>query len=215
MNKRLRLEHLIAALLSGFLLAVAFPKWDLTWLLFVALIPLFWAVQGKSLKAAFGLGFLAGLVRYVVLLYWIVYVTHVHGFLPLPLAIGILLLLAAYLSLYPALLGPGGQLGRGPGPEPGLVGAGPLGQPRVRPDLHHQRLSLGTPGQRPGPASHLAPGRRPHRGLRPLLPAGLDQCLPVASPLPAPVPAPPPLPLRRGRRPDPGGLAGLRLLPPG
>ena len=72
-------------------------------MLFVALIPLFWALQGKSLKTAFGLGFLAGLARYVVLLYWIVYVTHVHGFLPLPLAIGILLLLAAYLSLYPAL----------------------------------------------------------------------------------------------------------------
>lgn len=103
MNKRLSLEHLIAALLSGFLLAVAFPKWDLTYLLFVALIPLFWALQGKSLKAAFGLGLLAGLAHYVVLLYWIVYVTHVHGFLPLPLSIGILLLLAAYLSLYPVL----------------------------------------------------------------------------------------------------------------
>ena len=102
MNQRLRLEHLLAALFSGLLLAAAFPKWDLTWLLFVALIPLFWALQGKSLKTAFGLGFLFGLVRYVVLLYWIVYVTHVHGFLPLPLAIGILLLLAAYLSLYPA-----------------------------------------------------------------------------------------------------------------
>ncbi len=85
MNQRLRLEHLLAALVSGVLLAAAFPKWDLTWLLFVALIPLFWALQGKSLKAAFGLGFLFGLVRYVVLLYWIVYVTHVHG-LPAPAA---------------------------------------------------------------------------------------------------------------------------------
>jgi apolipoprotein N-acyltransferase len=103
MNKRLRLEHLLAAILSGLLLALAFPKWDLTWLLFVALIPLFWALPGRSLKTAFGLGFLSGLVHYVILLYWIVYVTHVHGFLPLPLAIGILLLLAAYLSLYSGL----------------------------------------------------------------------------------------------------------------
>ena len=174
MNKRTNLSHVGAAILSGLLLAAAFPKWDLTWLLFVALIPLFWALQGKSLKAAFGLGFLFGLVRYVVLLYWIVYVTHVHGFLPLPLAIGILLLLAAYLSLYPALWALGVNWGAGRGPEPGLVGADPLGQPGVRPDLHHQRLSLGTPGQRPGPASHLPSGRRPHRGLRPFLPAGLD-----------------------------------------
>ena len=103
MNQRLRLEHLLAALFSGLLLAAAFPKWDLTWLLFVALIPLFWAVPGRSLKDAFGLGLLAGLTHFVVLLYWIVYVTHVHGFLSLPLSIGILLLLAAYLSLYPAL----------------------------------------------------------------------------------------------------------------
>ena len=118
MNKRLRLEHLLAALVSGVLLAAAFPKWDLTWLLFVALIPLFWALQGKSLKAAFGLGFLFGLVRYVVLLYWIVYVTHVHGFLPLPLAIGILLLLAAYLSLYPALWALGVNWGAARGLSP-------------------------------------------------------------------------------------------------
>ena len=122
MNKRLSLEHLIAAVLSGLLLAAAFPKWDLTWLLFVALIPLFWAVPGKSLKAAFGLGLLAGLAHFVVLLYWIVYVTHVHGFLPLPLAIGILLLLAAYLSLYPAFWALGVNWGEARGLSPVLMG---------------------------------------------------------------------------------------------
>jgi apolipoprotein N-acyltransferase len=118
MNKRTNLSHVGAAVLSGLLLAAAFPKWDLTWLLFVALIPMFWAVPGKSLQAAFGLGFLSGLVRYVVLLYWIVYVTHVHGFLPLPLAIGILLLLAAYLSLYPALWALGVNWGEARGLSP-------------------------------------------------------------------------------------------------
>ena len=75
-------------------------------------------MQGKSLKAAFGLGSSSGLVRYVVLLYWIVYVTHVHGFLPLPLAIGILLLLAAYLSLYPALWALGVNWGAARGLSP-------------------------------------------------------------------------------------------------
>ncbi|MCL4501140.1 MAG: apolipoprotein N-acyltransferase [Deltaproteobacteria bacterium] len=118
MNKRLHLGHLVAALLSGLLLALAFPKWDLTLLLFVALIPLFWAVTGRSLKAAFGLGFLAGMAHYVTLLYWIVYVTHVHGFLPLPLSIGILLLLAAYLSLYPALWALGVSWGAARGLSP-------------------------------------------------------------------------------------------------
>ena len=103
MNKRTSLDHIVAAILSGLLLALGFPKWDLTYLLFVALIPLYWALQGKSLKAAFSLGLISGLVHYLALLYWIVFVTHVFGKLPLPLALGILFLLAGYLSLYPAL----------------------------------------------------------------------------------------------------------------
>ena len=102
MNKRTSLEHILAAVLSGLLLALGFPKWDLSYLLFVALVPLYWALPGKSRRAAFFLGLVSGLAHYLVLLYWIVYVTHVFGHLPLPLAIGILVLLAGYLSLYPA-----------------------------------------------------------------------------------------------------------------
>jgi len=107
MSKPTGLDHILAAVVSGILLALGFPKWDLTWLLFIALIPLYWALPGRSFKAAFGLGLLCGLVCYVIKFYWIVYVTHVHGFLPLPLAIGVLLLLAGYLSLYPGLWGLG------------------------------------------------------------------------------------------------------------
>jgi len=94
---------LLAACLSGVLLAVAFPKWDHTYLLPVALIPLLWALRGQSRKSAFWLGYISGLVGYFFLLSWIIYVTHVYGKLPLPLAIGVLLLLAGYLSLYRAL----------------------------------------------------------------------------------------------------------------
>jgi len=100
---RTALDHIIAAILSGLLLAAAFPKWNQTYLLFVALIPLYWALQGKSLKAAFGLGLVSGLAHYLALLYWIVYVTHVFGHLSLPVSLGVLLLLAGYLSLYRAL----------------------------------------------------------------------------------------------------------------
>jgi apolipoprotein N-acyltransferase len=103
MDKRTNLGHLLAAVLSGLLLALGFPKWDLSFLLFVALIPMFWVLEGQSLKGAFFLGLLCGLAHYAALLYWIVYVTHVFGHLALPLSIGILLLLAGYLSLYPAI----------------------------------------------------------------------------------------------------------------
>jgi apolipoprotein N-acyltransferase len=107
MNKRTSLWHVLAAILSGLLLAGAFPKWDQTWLLIFALVPLLWALKGRSLKAAFWLGLISGLAHYVALLYWIVFVTHVFGKLPLIVAIGILLLLAGYLCLYRGLWGLG------------------------------------------------------------------------------------------------------------
>lgn len=97
------LTRLAAAILSGLLLAAAFPKWDQTYLLAVALVPLLWALQGQSLKAAFRLGLISGLAHYLGLLYWIVYVCNVYGGMPLPLAIGVLFLLAGYLCLYRAL----------------------------------------------------------------------------------------------------------------
>jgi apolipoprotein N-acyltransferase len=100
---RVGVSHFLAAVLSGLLLAAAFPKWDQVYFLALALVPLFWALKGKSLKGAFFLGLVSGLAFYLGLLYWIVYVTHVFGHLPLPLSIGVLLLLAGYLCLYRAL----------------------------------------------------------------------------------------------------------------
>ena len=100
---RLGWQHWAAAILSGILLAAAFPKWDQTYLLPFALIPLFWALKGQSLKAALSLGLVSGLAFYLGLLYWIIYVTHVYGYMPLPLSLGVLVLLAAYLSLYRAV----------------------------------------------------------------------------------------------------------------
>ena len=42
------LLSLLAVIFSGFLLVVAFPKYDYSFLLFVALIPLLGALRGKS-----------------------------------------------------------------------------------------------------------------------------------------------------------------------
>jgi apolipoprotein N-acyltransferase len=107
MTKPTRPSHFLAAVLSGLLLAAAFPKLNQTYLLIFALAPLLWALRGKSLKAGFWLGLVAGLAHYVAMLYWIVFVTHVFGHLPLIMAIGILFLLAGYLSLYSAVWGLG------------------------------------------------------------------------------------------------------------
>ncbi|MCL6621095.1 MAG: apolipoprotein N-acyltransferase [Syntrophobacterales bacterium] len=93
----------LAAGVFGVCYAAAFPKWDLTFLLPLALPFLYWALKDVSPGRAFRLGFLAGLVANAGLLYWIVYVTHVFGRLPVPLAVGVMLLLAGYLALYRAV----------------------------------------------------------------------------------------------------------------
>ncbi|MFZ2088372.1 MAG: apolipoprotein N-acyltransferase [Desulfobaccales bacterium] len=94
---------LLAAIFSGLLLAAAFPKYDQSYLLFVGLIPMLWALRGQTRKAGFWLGMVNGLAFYLGLLSWIFHVTHVYGKFPVPLALGVVLLLAFYLSLYRAL----------------------------------------------------------------------------------------------------------------
>ena len=94
------LSNLLAAAASGVLLALAFPKFELTPLLGGALLPLLWVLPGRQGRQAFLCGLVNGLAQNLVMFYWIVYVTVIYGKLPLPVGIAVLLLLAAYLSLY-------------------------------------------------------------------------------------------------------------------
>jgi apolipoprotein N-acyltransferase len=52
----------VLAILSGFLLLLAFPTFDLGWLAWVGLVPLFIAISGRSAKSAFLLSYLCGMV---------------------------------------------------------------------------------------------------------------------------------------------------------
>jgi len=102
MNQQTMRFAIPLSLLSGVLLTVGFPKLDLFYLSWGALIPLFVALRGKSGKEAFGLGYVCGLAHFVTTLYWIHYVINHYGALPSPVAILALLLLCAYLALFPA-----------------------------------------------------------------------------------------------------------------
>ena len=95
---------LLPALATAGLLALAMPGRIGWWpLLFVALVPLLsvalTARPGRSALA----GFVCGLVTHLALLYWILIVLGRYGGLPLFLSLPGLLLLAAYMALYPAV----------------------------------------------------------------------------------------------------------------
>jgi apolipoprotein N-acyltransferase len=94
---------LIPASLSGILLFLSFPKWEISFLVLIALIPLYLSLEDESPLFAFILGLTTGITFYLGLLYWIIFVMKTYGGLPYFLSFLILLILVLYLSLYPAL----------------------------------------------------------------------------------------------------------------
>ncbi len=86
-----RLIGLALAILSGFLIAAAFPPFDVGWLAWVALAPLVLAIHARPLPQAFGLGFVTGAVAFGTILAWV----RIFGLLPW-------VFLTVYLALFPA-----------------------------------------------------------------------------------------------------------------
>ncbi|MDH5662729.1 MAG: apolipoprotein N-acyltransferase, partial [Elusimicrobiota bacterium] len=95
----MRWKNIGLALLSGILLVLIFPKFNLPFLAWVALIPLFLALEGRSLRESFNLGFISGLVSFMGILYWIL-PTVVSGGESKLLGFISLLLLSSYLAIY-------------------------------------------------------------------------------------------------------------------
>lgn len=98
---RLRISHkdLSFACSSAVLLILSLPKFDLGTLAWVGLVPLLVALDGKSLKRAFFLSYITGLIFFAGITYWI---WSVPAFNLLDF-----LLLAAYLPHYVSLWGLG------------------------------------------------------------------------------------------------------------
>jgi len=93
-------RDILLSLLSGILLILIFPDFDLEFLAWFALIPLFYSIEGKGLYRSFILGFLTGIVSFLGILYWIIVAVHTYGNVPLIPSGFILLLLVVYLSLF-------------------------------------------------------------------------------------------------------------------
>jgi apolipoprotein N-acyltransferase len=93
-------KDILLSFLSGILLILSFPNFDLEFLAWFALVPLLLSIDGKGLYHSLKLGFLTGLISFLGILYWIIVAVHAYGNVPLILSVLILLLLVVYLSLF-------------------------------------------------------------------------------------------------------------------
>ncbi len=100
MMETMKKRDLLLSLLSGILLILSFPNFDVEVLAWFALVPLFFSIEGKGLYRSFILGFLTGVFSFLGILYWIIVAVHTYGNVPLVPSAFILLLLVVYLSLY-------------------------------------------------------------------------------------------------------------------
>ena len=99
-RKEIGIENIFFAAISGLLLTGAFPRLGMHWLAWFALVPLLFSIINLSPRNSFLVGFFAGFVHNMTLLYWLSYTMNTYGHLPWPLCIAILVLFCAYLSSY-------------------------------------------------------------------------------------------------------------------
>ncbi len=85
---------MLFSILSAILLIIAFPNFNLSYIIFIGFIPLFFAIQNKTPEKAFLISFICGVLFYLGALYWIFHVTTVG-----------LIVLCFYLALYFGIFG--------------------------------------------------------------------------------------------------------------
>mgnify|MGYP001464066158 CR=1 FL=1 len=105
----------MAALLSGVLLALSFPKYGHPAVAFIALVPWLialsgWsgrgvAIPGVSTRRGFRLGLIAGFIHFAGTVYWTGATVSTFGGLPAIVAVMVAALLALYMATYIAVAG--------------------------------------------------------------------------------------------------------------
>jgi len=100
-------RSLVLAGASGLFLPLSFPKSDLGLLAWIALVPLHWALDGKTKAQAFWIGWLSGTIAFTGMMAWVVTAMNTYGKVPLAISYGLMLLLTVYLGLYVGLYSAG------------------------------------------------------------------------------------------------------------
>lgn len=88
-------KDLLGPFLSGILLTLSFPKWNLHILSWFFLVPLLFCRANPWIS-----GLIFGWIHFSTFLYWLVYTMTKYGGLSLPFAIFLLSLLSLYLAFY-------------------------------------------------------------------------------------------------------------------
>jgi apolipoprotein N-acyltransferase len=101
--KHMKFEKPLLALLSGFMLTASFPPSPLSFLAWVALVPLLKSLENATPSSALSLGFVTGFTHSMTLVYWVIIVMGHYGNLPLTVSVSILILFSLYLGIYPAV----------------------------------------------------------------------------------------------------------------
>lgn len=100
-------KSLAVAFVSGCLLALAFPKVDLSLYALVGFVPLLWLIHEHPPKRAFLLGWTAGMGFYLCTVYWVVHTIGLYSNIPPLVAVGPLLMMCAILASYTGLFAAG------------------------------------------------------------------------------------------------------------
>ncbi|MBI5044133.1 MAG: hypothetical protein HZC10_09980 [Nitrospirae bacterium] len=103
MKRTIESKDIILSASSGVLIALSFPRFDLYPLAWVSLIPLLVVLKDKDKKETFLFGWLAGLVFFLITIYWVTITMHNYGKVPMPVSYAIMFLLALYLGIYTAI----------------------------------------------------------------------------------------------------------------
>ena len=97
--------NLVAAAVSGVLLALSFPKYGHPAIAFIALVPLLVSLFRASARQGFMRGLLAGFIHYAGTVYWTGATVSTFGGLPVVVAVLVAGLLALYMAAYIAVFG--------------------------------------------------------------------------------------------------------------
>ena len=99
------LANSLLAILSAVLLTLAFPDFDLWFLAWFALVPLFFAIEREkeSVVKSFVLGWIFGVAFFFGTCWWLTFAPINYGGVPAPVAYLLLLGAAALVGLFPAI----------------------------------------------------------------------------------------------------------------